>query len=315
MAKVVLLGPQRHDPTIGEVVKELALAGPFALLTAGWLEHEPDDAELREAIGGEAFNLRVYQRSEQVFVGDGALRGALSAFRARLDELRAIYRVRIAAALGAATRLLGMEGDDELVGPECEDAMAAVRSLDAHHLGRVEELHEAFWSREGIGAHEGLMGLREELTREVGGASTVLVAGGHVGELSERLWLLDMAPILRERSVLAWSAGAMALSERIVLFHDSPPQSSSGLQGEGHPEVLRRGLGLFPRVLPLPHGSARLRVGDPARVRAFARRFPDHRAVVLDPRVRLDWRAPAWRPMPGTRVLAADGTLAAWEGD
>jgi hypothetical protein len=309
MSRVVLLGPQRHAPTLGEVVAGLGLRGPFALLTAGWLEHEPDDDELRAAVGGEAFNLYVYRRSEQALAGDRRLREALRLFRDRLEQLRQMYRLRLAAAAEAATRLLELEGDDELLGPECEDAIDALRQLDAHHLARVEELHEAFWSHEAVGAHPGLMQARELITREVDAATTLVLAGGHVGELSERLWLLDMAPILRERSVLAWSAGAMVASERIVLFHDNPPQ------GQGHAEVLRRGLGIFPRVLPLPHASARLDVADPARVSAFARRFTEQRAVLLDPGARLDWRSPRWRPAAGTRVLGGDGTLQPWEGD
>ena len=46
------------------------------------------------------------------------------------------------------------------------------------------------------------------------------IAGGHVGELTRVLHLFHVAPYLPAR-VVAWSAGAMALTDRVVLFHDS----------------------------------------------------------------------------------------------
>lgn len=49
-----------------------------------------------------------------------------------------------------------------------------------------------------------------------------------------------------EVPIMAWSAGAMVVSERIVLFHDSPPQ------GRGNAEMLGPGLGLFPRLPSSP---------------------------------------------------------------
>ena len=54
-------------------------------------------------------------------------------------------------------------------------------------------------------------------------------------------------PILRRSPVIAWSAGAMALADRIVLFHDRSPH------GPGHPEVYGSGLSVVRDVVLLPH--------------------------------------------------------------
>ena len=61
--------------------------------------------------------------------------------------------------------------------------------------------------------------------------------------------------------VVAWSAGAMVLTERVVLFHDDPPH------GAGIAEVLDVGLGLVPRR------------GRAARTRAAGSRLDDARRV------------------------------------
>ena len=73
--------------------------------------------------------------------------------------------------------------------------------------------------------------------------------------------------------MIAWSAGAMALTDRIVLFHDRAPQ------GPGHPEVYGSGLSLLRDVVLLPHARARLLLDDTARMAVFARRFAPARCV------------------------------------
>jgi hypothetical protein len=70
--------------------------------------------------------------------------------------------------------------------------------------------------------------------------------------------------------VLAWSAGAMALTDRVVLFTD------------GRAETYAYGLGLLPGTVLLPHARRRLPVDDPVRLGALARRFAPARCVVLD---------------------------------
>ena len=73
----------------------------------------------------------------------------------------------------------------------------------------------------------------------------------------------------------------MAISERVVLFHDSPPQ------GPGAAEVLDAGLGLVGDVVVLPQPEFRLRLDDrrarpgpgaPLRARRRASRCPRARA-------------------------------------
>jgi hypothetical protein len=67
----------------------------------------------------------------------------------------------------------------------------------------------------------------------------------------------------------------MAISDRIVLFHDYPPQ------GRGASEILDEGLGLVRDVVVLPQPETRLRMHDPERVSLLARRFDPATCLAL----------------------------------
>src|SRR5205814_4243864 len=131
-------------------------------------------------------------------------------------------------------------------------------------------------------------------------AAALVIAGGHVGMLAEVLHLFNVAAALNGAPVIAWSAGAMALTDRIVLFHDRAPQ------GPGHPEVYGSGLSVLRDVVLLPHARARLLLDDAPRMAVFARRFAPARCVLLDGGTRIDRDGDGGWP-PGTRVLAEDG--------
>ena len=53
-----------------------------------------------------------------------------------------------------------------------------------------------------------------------------MIAGGHVASLLNRLKLFDVLGLAAGKPIFAWSAGAMVLTDRIVLFHDYPPYGS-----------------------------------------------------------------------------------------
>lgn len=289
------------------MVAELGLHGPFALVTAGWKEREGEVAELEGAIGGNAFNLELNRCYERVLDKDPELGRALRRRQDRLRELQELYRLQLANAMASARKLMATDRAPEIIDAARDHAIEAVRQLDRHHLSRVADMHRLFESEARPGESRALLGERSQLAQRVHDAQAVLIAGGHIAVLLNRLRLFDLAPALRQGVVIAWSAGAMAVCGRVVLFHDSPPQ------GPGNAEVLDRGLELASGVLPLPNASERLELGNATRVALLARRFAELVPVVLDPGARLDWDPPRWRACPGTRVLGTRGTLDAWE--
>ena len=154
---------------------------------------------------------------------------------------------------------------------------------------------------------------RAAVAELLGSAAALVLAGGHVGVLAEVLHLFNVAAALQAQlvtgrlAVIAWSAGAMALTDRIVLFHDRSPH------GPGHPEVYGSGLGITRDVVLLPHARARLLLDDTARMAVFARRFGPARCVLLEAGTRLELSDAGAGLPPGTRVLAEDGHVASLE--
>lgn len=305
-SRVVLLGPQRFDPTVAATVESLGIDGEIASVTAGWQEREAEDAELRDhllGMGSRTVNLMLHRRGEDVFQTDREFAAGHRLRQERLRQLQTVYRAKLAHAKEASLQVLAMKAEPWLIEPEIEEAIGAVARLDDHHARRVEEIDTEFeknWKpleRDVIARH------REEIRGIVEASSAIAIAGGHVAVLLNRMRLFDVAGLVGHRPILAWSAGAMVVSHRIVLFHDSPPQ------GAGTAELLSTGLGLFPGVVALPHASTRLRLDDPKRVSFLARRFGPEQCVALDKGTRLDWDGLQVAAAPGTRVLTASGRL------
>ncbi len=305
--RLLVLGPQGHQKTVAGVVADLGVRGPLAVVTAGWKELEAEDTELAADLGCETRNLGLFPRAESLFREQPQVRSLLYERHDRLRALRTLYRLRLAPQLETCRQLLARTdpaGPDELYAPEIESAIAGVRALDAHHLARAATLDDEITERL---AHErpSLARHRDELAHALDGIGALLVAGGHVGVLLNRLRLFDVLTLAPEVPLVAWSAGAMALAERIVLFHDSPPQ------GPGDAEVYAPGLGLVRGLVPLPHARHRLRLDDPARVALLARRFAPDICTALDGGERLEriGEGADWELSDGTRVLQHDGAV------
>ncbi len=307
---VVVLGPQRLEPTVADTIAERLgrRRASYAVVTAGWEDREGEDDELRAhlcAHGGGFQNLSLFRRAEDVFQRDPELLQGILDEHERLKDLQSLYRTRLAHALDAARELLHGDpsADDDLVEVARAAAIEDVRRLDAEHLGHLRAEHERAWERLRPTERDAVVRHRAEIEGVLAGADVVCVAGGHVRILLNRLRLFDLVPLIGERPLFCWSAGAMALSERVVVFHDSPPW------GAGNAEVLDAGVGLLRGLVPLPHASRRLRLDDPVRVGLFARRFGPDVCAVLDAGTRVDWDGAHWTAGPGTRRLREDGQL------
>jgi hypothetical protein len=302
--RVTVLGPQRR-PTLDKVVEALAVDGPIATVTAGWQEREPDDGELAGLLGGRGVNLGLHGRWIDVLERDRELGVAELEHRAVLDELQQLYLGQLDHALRAMYAVARAGGRPRTAEAALSDALAVVRLVDENHLRRVRAAHAEFYAawrpqdRPLVAEHR--EAVRQLLTGTVG----LVVAGGHVGVLVRVLHLFHVAPHLPE-TVVAWSAGAMALTERVVLFHDRAPQ------GPSHAEVYDDGLGLLRGIVLLPHARRRLRVDDHLRMSVLARRLAPAQCVVLDDGVRLDLEPDGGLP-PETRVVTEDGRVATLE--
>jgi len=284
MGEVVLLGPQRRSPRLREAVSALGLDGPACAITAGWQEREGELEQVSQVCGLPVRDLQLYSRARLALAEDRELAAALRRFQDDLRELQRLYRVRLGHALAAKRAVFRASRPRELVHPGRglfvsrvqREALSAVRLLDRQHLRVIRRWHDDLTERWRPTERRAIAHQVEAIRRVLAETSAVFIAGGHVAVLLNRIRLFGLGPELAKRTVVAWSAGAMTLADRVVLFHDHPPE------GPNDTEAFDVGLGLVHGAVFFPHADDRLDLDDPDRVRQLSRRFAPARCVTLD---------------------------------
>ncbi|MEO7070182.1 MAG: hypothetical protein ABI131_06785 [Nostocoides sp.] len=300
--RTLLLGPQRFKQTATTALRSLATDGPVATINAGWEEREDEVGELDLALDGRAHHLRLYHRMLDVLEKDPPFAAAALAFRDRHDELLSLYRLRLQYALDGAYAVQRRRADpgDTAYGA-LDDAIEVVRHVDAWYLAQLASLYEdadlvdrAVVS-DVIGWHRG------EIAAALATAAALVLPGGDIRSLLRTLRLFQI-DIPAQLPVMAWSAGAMALTDEVVLFHDQGPQGAS------ESELYDRGLARVSGVVALPHARSRLRLEERGRSAILARRFGDRHCLLLDEGAVLEVSQGGALPR-GSRVLGLDGAI------
>ena len=273
---VVLLGPQGDAPDVGKVLAELGIRGRVGLVSAGYQAEEADDGALRAAMAVPVFSLRLHARAIEVFAHDLEFAAAYQARQLQLRNLQSFYRIRLDKMDEAARMISVRYVEPELLAQEDDESVDALRRLDASHVRRCAEVHTGFDARWQPGDRPSIAKHREALRAELGNCEALVITGGHVASLLNRLVLFDALGLVHGKPVIAWSAGAMALTDRIVLFHDYPPYGSDIAQ------VLDAGLGLAPGLVVLPDPRRRIRIDNREGISRFARRVRPATCVALD---------------------------------
>ena len=276
MAEYFLLGPQRPTVNLDAAFRTLDDGQSVAVVSAGWQEAEGDIDDVHEIIKCPLVDLRLYQRAEKVLAQAARLREIYRERQDRLQELQRLYRLRLSPSMLAARDLLQADGDPAILKHEQRHAIAQQRVLDRHHLRRISAIHKEF---DTCIADERLPILTEhnaEIADVLSRCQTVVIPGGNVAVLLNRLRLFDLGPSLASKNIIAWSAGAMVLSDKVVLFHDNTPQ------GDRDAEVFDSGLGIVNEFVFLPDAKHRLKLRDKIGVALFCRRFAPATCVTLD---------------------------------
>lgn len=299
---VVLLGPQDPAPDVGAVLAELGIRGRVALVRAGYQERESEDAELVAALGVPVVNLRLHARAIEVFAGDREFKEAYQARQNWLRHVQRFYRVRLEKTDDGARMIAVRHVDPELLAQEDKVSVDQFRQLDLDHVERCTAVRVAFDERWRLGERPIIARHRAELREELETAHALVIAGGHVASLLNRLRLFGIEELAQGKTIFAWCGGAMAISERVVLFHDSPPQ------GPGAAEVLDAGLGFVGEVIVLPQPEFRLKLGDRARLKVMARRFAPATCIAMPARSRVTWLRSGPTAPYGAFAIRDDGT-------
>ncbi len=307
-SRVILLGPQNGDPDVGGVLREHGIEGRIALCTAGWQEREADDAALVEALGMPVVNLRLHARAEQVFAADQPLVAAYKARQEMLRHLQDFYRVRLDYIDDAARAISVRLVEPELLEQEWQVSVDLFRQIDRDHLERCVAIHAQFEERWALGEREAIARHRREIGALVGASAAVVVAGGHVASLLNRMKLFDLVGLSTGRPLVAWSAGAMVLTERIVLFHDHPPY------GKAIAQLLDVGFGLAPGLVVLPDPERRIRMDDRLGIARFAQRMAPSTCVAMGRRTRVVFEGGRLVSASADRLAASGEVERGWKG-
>ncbi len=300
----ILLGPQRPLKNVGDAVARSGLPdGPLAVISAAWQEAEGYIDDVREIVDRPLEDLDLYRRAADVEARDSDLATAARERQERLIEQQHIYRLRLKQLSIAARQMLRAKGDADMIAAEQRHAIAQLRALDRHHLHRTERTWSRFRASFHPDNHELLARQSAEIEAQLRRSAGVLITGGNVAILLNRLRLFGLDRMLEEIPIIAWSAGAMVLTERIVLFHERSPE------GRRDAEVFGAGCGILPGYVFLPDTRHRLRVQERTRVGLMSRRFSPDVCVSLDSGAELHIDAAGLRYANAVGRLGRDGRL------
>lgn len=301
MRQVTLLGALDGIDLAAEVAA-FGVDGPVALVTAGWEEGERNDAEVDRRLGGGSRNLNLYGRRLDVLESDVAYADAQRLLRTQLDELRELYLLRLRHALAGVDVIRRRFAEARRrPGPELDAAIDAVRTLDATHVAAVEAAYERFYAQYPPHDRPTIARHREEVASIVAGCSAIAIAGGHVGVLNDCLHLCNLAVLIDDRPLIAWSSGCIAICDRVLVVDDDDPA--------GRPDELYDiGIGVARGMVALPVAT-RLRAHDGDRLAVLARRCAPRVCVILDSGDRMELHSGRPADLGSVRVIADDGRI------
>ncbi|MDH3748720.1 MAG: Type 1 glutamine amidotransferase-like domain-containing protein [Gammaproteobacteria bacterium] len=303
MAGYFLLGPQRPVVNLATPFGAVDDGRSVAVVSAGWQDAEADIDDVHEIVKRPLVDLRLYQRAEAVLGSEARLREVYRERQDRLQEQQRLYRLRLRQSMLAARRLLRADGDPAILEPEQRHAISQQRALDRHHLQRISAIHGDADSAIADIRPPTLTEHIAEIADVLSGCVTVIITGGNVAVLLNRLRLFSLGPLLAQKNIIAWSAGAMVLADKVVLFHDNTPQ------GNRDAEVFDVGLGIVNDFVFLPDVKHRLDLSDKVRTALFCRRFAPATCLTLDSGSLLHYEGGHVAAAHGVRRLSRTGTL------
>jgi hypothetical protein len=300
---VTLLGPLGDGVDLAAEVDALGVDGPVALITAGWEAGERNDADIDRRLGGGSRNLGLYGRRLDILGGDDEYAAAERLLRTQLNELREVYLIRLRHALEGVESIRRRFTDaGQSPAAELDTPIDAVRALDDAHVASMKEAYDRFYAAHPPHDRALITEHRNDVASIVDGCAAIAIAGGHVGVLNDCLHLCNLAALIKEKPLIAWSSGCMAVSERIVVVDDDDPA--------GRPdEIFDIGIGVARALVALPAATNRLHAHDTDRLGLLARRCAPSMCMVFDVGDRLELSSGLPADLGRVGVIAADGRM------
>ena len=280
--KIHILGPQRDHPNLVNIVDTHLKDARIAVVSAGWRHEESELKPMARDLRRPLSLLPLYLWFDELGQKEPDLSKEHSERQRRIKAYKKLYRKKLHMHLDYLDFIeKKWRKQPELYEDDYQEALNDLRSIDTGALKRLERIRAQFPNLLEPWKHPSAQPFHEEIRSTLEHCDGLIIAGGHVAILRNRMFFFGFAELLRDflkqgKQIICWSAGAMAMCEQIILYYDDPPE------GMGVAEILDTGMGILPNVTFFPHAAQRLRLEVPARVRALTQRFHNQKCITLE---------------------------------
>lgn len=165
---------------------------------------------------------------------------------------------------------------------ELRHALATLEANDDHLVDLLDEIEQRVFDGVGLAYDPAWRAARERLERRILEANAIILFGGHLDLLLDALRFFRLREALAEAlrrgtTLVAMSAGAMVLCERVIIYDDFATRRRDF-------QLYDRGLALVRDIQLFPHCMERIQTDDPDNLAYLARRFRHHACVGLNQR-------------------------------
>jgi hypothetical protein len=298
---LLLLGEQREQPRFQAVLKRWKITGPVGLVSAGWEEDEQDDQWVRDSIRNPIVNSMLYELADEVFARDPEVLTLLRERQDHLRDLRDVYQLQLQHLSAILRGLLRRRETQSYVVAPLDLSFAQLRAVDKQYLDSVSEVIRQFDRKIAPKDRPSLVAYRKVVCQRLASCQALLIAGGHVGVLLNRLRLSRVLSHLRLPTI-AWSGGAMALGDTVFFYDHFHPHSGQETELSRHGMRWYQGLQVFPRA------EQRLHLHNPVEMALLAGRVAC-RSLVFSQESELEWSNKKLIHLGDVREIGTDGLL------
>lgn len=165
---------------------------------------------------------------------------------------------------------------------ELQQALDTLEANDDHLVDLLDEIEQRVFDAAGLAYDPAWRAAQQRLEQRILSANTIVLFGGHLDLLLDALRFFRLRDALAEAlrrgaQLVAMSAGAMVLCERVIIYDDFAKTRRDF-------QLYDRGLSLVRDIQLFPHCTERIQTDDPDNLAYLARRFRHHVCVGLNQR-------------------------------
>ena len=208
--KIHILGPQRPSPNLPNIIERHLPDGPLAVITAGWRIDEIDISALERDLNRPLYLLPLYGWFDRLGAKEPELASLHSERQIKIKSYKKVYNLQLRAAFDLWTKIAELaEENPELYSMDEKDALAAVRITDRRAIERQDLIRKEFDQLNTPWTHTVTMPYHDKIKNTLKKCRGLIIAGGHVAVLRNRLFFFGRDKLLPEciadgKTMFAW---------------------------------------------------------------------------------------------------------------